>query len=86
MISTANIAHNIKYQENITIPSNGKQRPIVVQGGGYGEVTGCVGSPFGNLLVTQNKKGYGINHNPFFFSVAEGDRTPDLLSAIQARS
>ena len=34
MISTANIAHNIKYQENITIPSNGKQRPIIVQGGG----------------------------------------------------
>ena len=34
MISTANIAHNIKYQESITIPPNGKQRPIVVQGGG----------------------------------------------------
>ena len=49
-------------------------------------MTGCVGSPFGNLLVMQNKKGYGINRNPFVFSGAEGDRTPDLLSAIQARS
>ena len=45
-------------------------------------MTGCVGSPFGNLLVMQNKKGYGINRNPFVFSGAEGDRTPDPLNAI----